>query len=94
MRTPFLKIFDLDLLWLNSAVSGHLGCPLLLGWPEVVQALQIPEQMDSAPCVQCAGQVPVAGVSVADDHALVAGQHPPPASIASADRSPVCMQAR
>jgi len=75
MRTPFLKIFDLDLLWLNSAVSGHLGCPLLLGWLEVVQALQIPEQMDSAPCVQCAGSSP-AVTAPHSAHSLACATYP------------------
>jgi hypothetical protein len=32
--------------------------------------------MDPAPGVQGTGQVPVAGVAVADDHALITGQHP------------------
>ena len=49
--------------------------PLLLGGLEVVQAFEIAQQMDPAPGVQGIGEVPVAGVSVADDDAGVAGQH-------------------
>jgi hypothetical protein len=55
--------------------ARHLGCPLLLRWLEVMQALEIPERVNPAPGVQGAGQVAIAGVAVADDHALIAGQH-------------------
>ena len=55
--------------------ARHLGRPLLPGGLEVIQAFQVPEQVNPAPGVQRAGQVPVAGVPVADDDALVTGQH-------------------
>jgi len=55
--------------------ARHLRCPLLLGWLEVVQSLQVPEQVNPAPGVQGISEVPVAGVAVADDDALVAGKH-------------------
>jgi hypothetical protein len=73
--------------------ARHLRCPLLPGWLEVVQALQVPQQVNPAPGVQRIGQVPVTGVAVPDDDALVTGQHAA-ASIAPADRSPVCRQVR
>ena len=51
------------------------GTPIAAGALEVVQVFEVPEQVSPAPGVQGAGQVPVRGVAVADDDALVAGQH-------------------
>jgi len=65
----------------RSGVAGidqqarHLRCPFLLRGLEAVQALEVPEQVNAAPGVQRIGEVPVAGVAVADDDAGVAGQH-------------------
>ena len=49
--------------------------PFLLSRLELVKTLQIPQQVNPAPGVQGTGEVPVAGVSVADDDALIAGKH-------------------
>jgi len=48
---------------------------LLLGWLEVVQVFEVSEQVNPAPGVQGAGQVPVPGITIADDDTVVAGQH-------------------
>ena len=48
---------------------------------EVVDVFKIAKQVSSAPGVQRAGQVAVAGVAVAHQHAGVAGQHPAGAGV-------------
>src|ERR1019366_4709337 len=55
--------------------AGHLTCPRLPGGLELVEVLQVAQQVSSAPGVQRAGQVRIADVAVADDDAVVAGQH-------------------
>ena len=55
--------------------AGHLRGPVLFSRLEVVQVLQVPQEMGSAPGVQRAGEVPVAVVTVADDDAGVAREN-------------------
>jgi len=55
--------------------GGHPVCPFLLARLEVVQAFEVAQQVNPAPGVQGIGQVPVSGVSVPHDDALVAGKH-------------------
>ena len=52
------------------------GMPIPAARARSRTGLEVPEQVNPAPGVQGAGQVPVPGVAVADDHALVSGQHP------------------
>ena len=61
----------------------HVPGPGLPGGLEVVQALQIAQQVNSALGVQRAGQVRIPRVPVADDDPRVSGQYPAGAGVIS-----------
>jgi hypothetical protein len=72
---------------------SHGVCPPLLVGLEVVHVPQVPQEMGTAPGVRRLGQMRIAAVAVPDDDALVPGSTPP-ASMLSAERSPVCSKVR